>query len=104
VEKLHNEETNDMFYSTVTFAVIQSRRISWVVHIVVMGERRGVHKILVGKPEGNRQLGGPKCRWADNIKIEVQEVGYGGMEWVELIQDRDRWGALVNAVMNLRVP
>jgi hypothetical protein len=69
-----------------------------------MGKRRGVHKVLVGKPEENRQLGGPRCRWEDNIKMELQEVGCGGMEWVELTQYRDRWQAPVNAVMNLRVP
>ena len=77
MEKLHNEETNDMFYSPVTFAVIKSRRMSWVVHIVRMGERRRVHKVLVGKPEGNRQLGEPRCRREDNIKMEIQEVGCG---------------------------
>jgi len=69
-----------------------------------MGERRGVYRSLVGKPEGKRPLGSPRRRWEDNIKMDLQEIGCGGLEWIELVQDRDRWRALVNAVMNLRVP
>ena len=69
-----------------------------------MGEGRGLHRVLVGKPEGKRQLGRPRTRWEDNIKMDLQEVGCGGVDWIKLAQDRDRWLALVNAVMNLRVP
>jgi len=69
-----------------------------------MGERRGVYRVLVGKPEGNKSLGRPRRRWEDNIKMDPQEIGCGGMDWIELVQDRYRWLALVNAVMNLRVP
>ena len=66
--------------------------------------RRGVYRVLVGKPDGKRPLGRPRRRWEDNIKMAFQEVGCGGMDWIVLAQDRDRWWALVNAVMNLRVP
>jgi hypothetical protein len=69
-----------------------------------MGERRGAYRALVGKPEGRRPRGRPMCRWEDNIKMDLREVGWAGMEWINLAQDRDRWWALVNEVMNLRVP
>jgi len=69
-----------------------------------MGERRGVYRVMVCKPDGKRPLGRHRRRWEDNIKTDIQEVGGEGMGWVELAQDRDRWRALVNAVMNIRVP
>ena len=69
-----------------------------------MGERMGMYRVLVGKPEGNRPLGRPRRRWENNIKMDLQVVGCGGMDWIELVQDRNRWQALVNAVMNLWVP
>jgi len=68
-----------------------------------MGERRGVYRVLVGKPEEKRRLGGPRRRWEDNIKMDFQEVECGGMDWIELVQNRDRWRALVTAVMDLQV-
>jgi hypothetical protein len=68
-----------------------------------MGKKRGAYRILVGKPEGKRPLGRPRCRWEDNIKIDLQEVGCGGMDWIDLVQDGDMWRVLVNVVMNLRV-
>jgi len=74
-----------------------------VGHVAVMGERRGVYRVLVGKHEGKRPLGRPRRKWEDNIKMDLQEVGCGGMEWIELAQDMDKWRALVSAVMNLRV-
>jgi hypothetical protein len=69
-----------------------------------MGEGRGVCRVLVGKHEGKRRLGRPRHRWEDNIKMDLQEVGCGGVDWIELAQDRDRWQALVSTVMNFRVP
>jgi hypothetical protein len=68
-----------------------------------MGKRRGIHRVLVGKPEGKRPLVRPRCRWEDNIKMDLQEVGCKGMDWIDLAEDRDRLRALVNVVMNIRV-
>ena len=76
----------------------------WAGYVARMGERRGVYRILVVKPEENRPLGRPRGRWKFNIKMKLQEVGCGGMGWIDLAQDRDRWRALVNAVMNLPIP
>ena len=73
-------------------------------HVACMGEGRGVYRVLVGKPEGKRPLGRPRCRWEDNIKMDLEEVGCECMDWIELAQDRDRWRALVNVVVTLRVP
>jgi len=78
--------------------------MGWVGHVALMGARRGVDRVLVGKPEGKRPLGRPRRRWEDNIDMGLQEVGCGGMDWIELAKGRDRWRALVTAAMNLRVP
>jgi hypothetical protein len=75
----------------------------WVGHIAQMGEVRGMYKVLLGKPEGKKPLWRPRFRWENNIRMDLQEVGCGGMDWIGLAQDRDRWRALVNAVMNFRV-
>ena len=84
--------------------VIKSRRMNWTGHVARMAERRGVYGVSVGKPEGKRPLGRPRRRWEDNIKMDLQEVGCEVMNCIELAQDRGRWRALVNAVMNLPVP
>ena len=102
--RLHNEELNDLCSSPNTVWVIKSRRMRWAGHVESMGEERGVYRVLVGKPEGRRPMGRPRRRWVDNIKMDLQEVGRGYMDWIGLAQDRDRWRTLVSAVMNLRVP
>ena len=84
--------------------VVKSRRMRCAWHVAGMGEGRDVHRVLVGKTEGKRTLGRPRRRWEDNIKMDLQEVGGGCGDWMELAQDRDTWQALVNTVMNLQVP
>ena len=84
--------------------VIKSRRMRLAGHVALMGDEMGVYRVLVGKPEGKRPLGRPRHRWVDNIKMYLQEVGCGYMDWIGLAQDRDRRRTLVSAVMNLRVP
>jgi hypothetical protein len=84
--------------------MIKSRKMRWAGHIARMGEKRNAHRILVGKPEEKRPLGRPRRRWVDNIKMDLRKIGWDGMDWIDLAQDRDRWRALVNTVMNLRVP
>jgi hypothetical protein len=83
--------------------MVTSRRIKWVAHVAHMGKWRDVFKVLVGKPEGEKPFGMSRCRWEDNIEMDLQEVGCGGFDWIALAQDRDRWRALANAVMNLWV-
>ena len=100
----YNEELNDLYCWPKIVRVIKSRRMRWAGHVARMGEGRGVCRVLVGKPVGKRPLERPRCRWKDNIKMDPQEVGCGGMDWIELDEDRDRWRAFVNAVMNVRVP
>jgi len=102
--KLHNEELNDLYSLPNIVRVVKSRRMRWVGHVVRMGEDRGVQRVLVGKLEGKRPLGRPRRRWEDNIKMDLQEVGGGRGDWMELTQDRDRWWALVGTARDFRVP
>jgi len=102
--KLHNEELNDMYSLPNIVRVIKSRRIRWVEHVARMVERRCAYGVLVGKPEGKKPLGKPRRRWEGNITMDLEEVDCGAMDWIDLAQDRDRRLALVNVVMNLRVP
>ena len=83
--------------------MIKSRRMRWAGHVVCMGKERGVYRVLVGEPEGKRPLGRSRRRWVVNIRMDLQEVGCGYMDWIGLAQDRDSWRTLVSAVMNLRV-
>ena len=101
--KLHNAELNNMYCSPNIVRVIKSRRMRWAGHVARIGERRGNTGFLVGKPEGKRPVGRPSRRWENNIKLDLQEVGCSGMDWIDLAEDRDRWWTLVNAAMNLRV-
>ena len=101
--RLHNEELNDLYSSPNIVRVIKSRRMRWTGHVARMGEERGVYRVLLGKPEGRRPWRRPRHRWVDNIRMDLQEVGCGYMDWIGLAQDRDSWRTLVSAVMNLRV-
>ena len=101
--KLHNEELNDLYSPLNIVWVIKSIRMRWAAHVAHMEERRGIYRVLVGKPEGKRPHGLPS-RWKDNIKMNLQEGGCGGMVWIELAQNKERWWALVNVLMNLWVP
>ena len=99
--KLSNDDVNDLYLSPNITWVIKSGRMGWTGHVGRMGESRGVYKILVVKPEGKRPLGRLRHRWDDNIKMDLQEVKWG--TWIDLAQNRNRWQAVVKAVMNLRV-
>ena len=101
--KLHNEELRDLYSLPNIVRVVKSRIMRWAGHVARMVEGTGLHRVLVGKPDGKRPLGRPTRRWEDNIKMDPQEVGGGG-DWMELVQDRDRWRALVNTVTNFRFP
>jgi hypothetical protein len=102
--KLHNEELHNLYSSQSIIRIIKSRRMRWAGHVARMGEKRNVHRLLVGKPEGKRPLGRPRRGWIDNIKMDLLEMGLSAVDWICLAQDRYRWRALVNSVMNLRVP
>jgi len=102
--RFHNLELNDLYSSPNIVRVIKSRRMRWAGYVARMGEERVVYRVLVRKPEGGRSLGRPRRRWVDNIRMDLQEVGCGYMDWIGLAQGRDRWRTLVSAVMNLRVP
>jgi len=102
--RLHNEELNDLYSSSNIVWVIKSRRMEWAGHVARIGEEMGAYRVLLWKPEGKRPLGRPRRRWVDNIRMGLQEVGCGYMDWIGLAQDRESWRTLVIAVMNFRVP
>ena len=97
------EELNDLYCSPIIVWVIKWRRMRWAGHVARICVERGVCRVLVGKREGKRPLGRPRRRWVDNIRMGLQEVGCGYMDWIGLAQDRDSWRTLVSADMNLRV-
>jgi transcription termination factor 2 len=102
--KLHNEELHRLYSAPSIIRMIKSRRMRWAGHVARMGEKRNAYRILLGKAEGKRPLGRLRRRWVDNIKMDLREIGWDGMDWIDLTQDRDQWRALVNTVMNLQVP
>jgi hypothetical protein len=99
--KLHNEELHNLYSSPDIIREVKSMQMRWAGHVACMGEERKVYKVLLGKPEGKSPLGRP--RWEDGIRMNLGEIGLGGVDWIRLAQDRDRWQAVVSAVMNLWV-
>jgi hypothetical protein len=100
---LHNENLHDL-YSSPSIIKIMKSRMRWVGHVARMGVKRHVYRLLVGQPEGKRPLGRPRRRWVDNIRMDLVEVGWGGVDWIGLAQHRDKGRALVNSVLSLWVP
>jgi hypothetical protein len=101
--KLHSEELHNLYSSPNIIRLLKSKRMRWTGHVARMGEERKVYKVLVGKPEGKRPLGRPRRRWENGIRMDLREIGWGSVEWIQLAQSSDRWRAVVNTVMNLRV-
>jgi hypothetical protein len=102
--RLHDKELYTLYFTPYLIRVIKSRRLRWAGHVARMGERRGAYRALVGKPERRRPLERRRLRWKDNIKMDLREVGGGSKNWMDFANDRDRWRALVNAAMNIRIP
>ena len=102
-KRLHNEELNDLYPSPNVVRVIKPRRMRWTGHAACTGNRRGAYRVLMGNPEGKRRLERLWRRWEHNIRMDLQEVGWGGMDWIYLAQNRNTWRALVNVMMNFCV-
>jgi hypothetical protein len=101
--KLHKEELRDLYISPSIIRIMKSRRMRWAGHLARMGEKRDAYRLLVGMSEGKRPLGRPRRRWVDNIRMDLGEMGWGVVDWIGLAKDRNRWRAVVNSVLNLRV-
>jgi transcription termination factor 2 len=102
--KLHNDELHRLYSSPNIVRAIKSRRMRWAGHVARMEDGRDVYRVLLGRPEGKRPLGRPRHSWGDNIKLGLREIMIDGANWIHLAQDRVRWRAFVNTMMNLRVP
>jgi hypothetical protein len=102
--KLHNDEFHKLYSSPNIVRMIKSRRMRWAGHVARMEEVRDVYRVLVGRPEGKRPVGGPRRRWEDNIKMDLREIRIDGTNWIRLPQDRVQWRVFLNTVMNLRAP
>jgi hypothetical protein len=101
---LHNEELHNLYSSPDIIRQVKSRRMRWAGHVARIGKERKVYKVLLGKPEEKRQLGRLRRRWEDGVRMDLRDIGLGGgVDWIRLAQDRDRWRAVVSALMNLRV-
>jgi hypothetical protein len=101
--KLHNEELHILYSSPNIIRQIKSRRMRWAGHVACMGGEGNVYMVLMGKSEGKRPLGRPRCRLEDGIRMDLRDIGWGSVEWIQLAQDMDWWRALVNTVMKLWV-
>jgi hypothetical protein len=102
--KLHNEKLHNLQPSPSIIRMIKSRRMRWAGHVTWMRVKRNAYRTLVGKPEGKSTLGRPSRRWVDNIKKDLREIGWGGMGWIDLAQNRDQWRSVVSTVINIRDP
>jgi hypothetical protein len=101
--KLRNEELHNLYCSPSIIRMNKSRRMKWAGHVTRMMEKRNTYRVLMGKPEGKRPLGRYRRRWEDNVKMNLGEIGWSDMEWIDLAKDRNQWRALVNTIMNFRV-
>jgi hypothetical protein len=101
--KLHNEELHDLYSSPSIIRIIKAMRMRWAGYVARIGEKMNAYRLLVGKQEGRRPLGRPRRRWLNNIRMDLVEVGWGDEDWIGMAQDRGRWRALVNSVLNLRI-
>jgi hypothetical protein len=102
--KPHNKEIRDLYSLPSIIRIIKSMSMRWAGHVARMGEKRNTYRLLVGKPDGKRPLGRPRRRWVDNIRMDLRDVEWGYVDWIGLAQNMIMWRALVNSVMNLRVP
>jgi hypothetical protein len=102
--KLHNEELRDLYSSPSIIRMIMARWLKWARNVARMRRKKNAYRLLVGKPKGKKPLERPRRRWMDNIRMDLGEVGWGDVDWINLAKDRNRWRALVNSVLNLRVP